>query len=226
MADETKTYKHQFEGDGEFFQGARNALKDEFKKAATDAASKTRTELLAKLGLEDDDDLEKVGETFKSGKQAKTELDKAISANKKLTSALEEKTAAIEKLTGFRSSALKGKALAPFAKRFRDPEDAETFLSGRLTVSDDDKVTGPEGAKVDSLVDELLKAKPHLKNPDWKEDAGAGTKGSGKKTAPPADDDEPSKKTDKNGSDPKAARTALAAELQAKLGARQDSGGP
>ena len=149
------------------------------KKAAQKvrAAEKTaRDAVLAELGVEGDDDIAALKALRDTSTKSKTELEQLASANKKLARDLEAAQKAAAELQGFKIKTVKDGALRKHAGKVRDFDDLIAHVSSKVTILDDGSV---DEKSLEAEVESLLKAKPHLKAPDFK--AGAGTQPHGTK---------------------------------------------
>ena len=147
---------------------------DQAKGRVKEAVETANRELLAKLGVESPDDIEGIAEKLKGSTAAVTEVEALKKLNGKLAKDLEK----TQQIAAGHVSKLQGlarrDALLPFAGQVRDVEALSLFVSPQLEVNEDGEVTGKGGRAVKDIVDDVLKAKDYLKNPDFK--AGAGTK--------------------------------------------------
>lgn len=169
----------KFKTEGEFLSAVDKKLKSRVKEAVDTATS----ELLAKLGVETADDIEGIAAKLKTSGVALTEVEALKKLNGKLAKDVEAGKATIAEHLSKLQGVARRDALLPFAGQVRDVEALSLFVSPHLEVSDDGTVTGKGGKAVKDLVDEVLKTKDYLKNPDFK--AGPGTKATAPKIALP-----------------------------------------
>lgn len=177
---EDKAPEITFKTKGEFHAEVARKTKAEVTKAT----ETLRQELLGKLGIESDEDIEAFKVRVEKAKTVVGETDglkNAIEKANKKIKALEEGN---QGLVGWKHSALKKEAVAKYAQRVADLELFQMYLEPKIVINDDDTVTGPHGKSLDDVVEDMLKAKPILKAPDFK--PGAGTTPGGGKTAAPA----------------------------------------
>lgn len=165
--------KHAFDSDAEFFAAADKRATKKVKDAVDEAVKG----VLARIGVESEDEIdEKITAKLKGSEAQDGEVKKLQGELKKTAKERDTEKARADGLHVFRSKSLKSAALIKHAAKVADPEALEVFLAGSLTVGDDDSVIGPDGKAVDKVVDELLAAKPYLKAPDYKDGAGSKSK--------------------------------------------------
>lgn len=160
-----------FESEGEFLA----AVAKKSAKAVRDAVAQAKAELMASLGAESEDDLAGLKAKLDSSKATVTEVERFKAENAKQAKAIRDLEKANGELSAYRTGTLKRAALMPFAARTADKtgETLVDLLGPKLQLGDDGTVTGPDGAKLEDIVNGLLEQRPFLKAPDWK--AGAGT---------------------------------------------------
>ena len=174
-----------FPNDGAFGEAVGKKTKSA-EKAAREAAT---AELLKVLDIDDPAQLEQIKEKLRAADGSLTELDKLKGDNTRLTKRLADAEKANGALLGFKHQQLKSAALAPHLAKFREEfrEEMSELISSKLTVGDNDKVTGPEGLEVEAFVDARIKAKPALGVAPFKGGAGTGpTGGKGTGSGAPA----------------------------------------
>jgi hypothetical protein len=182
-----------FDNEAQFLEAAEkrakpklNEAEREKAKAIKDAKEAAAKEILGKLGNIDAEKLEELAAEIASMGETRTEHDKLKAAHDKLEKeskkTILQLTAERDGLLGFKVQHVKSKALEPhLAKIHPEMRDivAENIM-GKLSIGEKDAVTGPEGKAIDAFVDDLIKAKPSLKAPEFK--TGGGTGPSGGKT--------------------------------------------
>ncbi len=187
--DEPKKPAVSFPSEGAYLASVEKKL----KPAITKAVAEAKAALLEQLGLESEDDVPNIVETVKKSKVAATESD---TLKKELAKAAKRNTELTEQNSGllnWKHTALKQSALAPYSSKTVDLETLSALVLSKISIGDDDSVSGADGKSIEDIVDGIFKAKPFLKVPD--NNAGAGTKpGGGKsdgdkgKKAAPADE--------------------------------------
>lgn len=202
---------------GVFFDseaGFVKAAEEKSKPHARKAAEAKQAELLAALGITDPAQLEEIKAKLAVTDTSLSEAERLKAENSKQAKELAKRDKAIEELTGFRSTVVKGNALDSHLAKIHPDLRAmvrENVL-GKLTIGEGDKVLGPEGKEPGAYIDELIKATPTLKAPDYKS-GGAGTSGTPPKGAPT------------NGTDTRTPAQKVVAEMVAAHAAAQAQNG-
>jgi hypothetical protein len=144
-------------------------------QAAKEARDAALAEIFEKVGVKDADQLEEFKAKIAAAEGTLTEVEKVKGDHKKALKEIEKLTTQVTELTGFKTTSIKRQALDPHLNRIHsDARDMVTELVlGKLVIDDKGNVTAPEGKAIDAYLDDLVKAKPILKAPDYK--AGAGT---------------------------------------------------
>jgi hypothetical protein len=165
---------------GVFFRNEGAYLDDVGKKSKSregKAREEATADFLARLGLTNPEEIESVKAALEKSGVLKTEVEKVkgdlakyADEIKKRDATIAEKDKAIGDLSGFKTKVLKTEALTPhlakIAPDFRDLVSEN--LLGKIAVDEAGKIAGPEGKDISALVDDLIKAKPSLKAPDFK----------------------------------------------------------
>lgn len=224
-----------FEDEGAFLAAADKKSRSKVTEAEKNAEKRARearetalNEIFEKLGVTDPEQLEEI-----KGKLADAEgtRDRAAKLEADLNKLSKESKKALDALTkerdellGFKTTHVKRSALSPhLAKIHPDFRDiVEENLLGKLAI-DGEKITAPEGKEIAAYVDEIIKAKPSLKAPDFQRGAGTGPNG-GK-----AQGDSGGNAGASNGQQkdpPKDVRTAVVQALAEKAAAAGGAAGP
>ncbi len=159
-----------FPTEGAFFA----AVDKKAKPLITKAVEEAKRAIFEQLGLDSDDELPGIVETVKKGRTAATEAD---TLKRELAKERKEKATALEaagNLLNWKHTAIKQSALAPYSGKTVDLETLQALILPRLTIGDDDSLSGPNGKSVEDMINDVFKAKPFLKAPD--NTPGAGTK--------------------------------------------------
>ncbi len=189
MADETDETKTKADDEGNKTkpaitfptEGAFHAAVDKkLKPAIAKAVAEANRALLEQLGLDSEDELPNVVETVKKSKTAATESETLKRDLTKLSKQAKELQDSNAGLLNWKHTAIKQNALAPFSGKTVDLETLSALVLPRISIGDDDSVSGPDGKSIEDLVESVFKAKPFLKVPD--NNAGAGTKPGGGKS--------------------------------------------
>jgi hypothetical protein len=213
-----------FKSEGEFLA----AVAKKTEKAVRAAVEKAKADLLGSLGAEGEDDLSALKAKLDSSKATVTEAEKLKGENGKLAKQIRDLEKANGELAAYRSTTLKRSALMPFAGRTVDKtgETLVDLLGPRLQISDDGTtVTGPDGAKLEDVVNGLLETRPFLKAPDWKQGAGTGPKPKTDANAAAGGNGQDAGGQPKNGAAATVAPTAQLAQAMARAYQDQSGGG-
>lgn len=171
--------------DGVFFPntGAFDAeVRRKSKGVESQARESAMAKFLAEAGLTDETQIAEFRETVEKSGVLKTEADKSKTQLAKLAKDLEESRKETETFKGTVATltdkikgTAKRDAISKFASQVVDHEALAMFVAPHLEIADDGTVSikgadGKPDAKktLDQLVEETLKAKPYLKNPDFK----------------------------------------------------------
>ena len=178
-----------FENEGDFLTTVEKKSKSKLTEAdrkAANAAKEAReaalNEIFEKLGVTDPDQLDDFKGRLADAEGTRSELEKVkaelVKTQKESAKAIGALTKVNDELLGFKTTHVKRGALSPHLSKIHpDLRDVvEENLLAKLAI-DGDKVTGPEGKAIDSLIDEMIKAKPSLKAPDFKGGAATGPGG-------------------------------------------------
>jgi len=156
--------------------------------AASEAASKSKAleaqmaDVLKGIGIDSPDKIDEFRTKFAEAQGSLTEVDKLKVQLKDASKNIEKLTAKNGELDGFRVRVLKDQAIDPHMAKIK-PElrtIVKENILGKLALDEKGTVTAPEGKAIDAFLEEMLKATPDLKAPDFK--AGPGTGPGGGKT--------------------------------------------
>jgi len=156
-----------------------HAVGERAKQATRAAVAAAKAETFAALGIESEDEIPAIKAMRESSGKTKTEADVLSQANKRLAAELAESRKVAEGLMAYRTTTIRDSALRKHAGKFRDFDDLVAHASARVVVGDDGAV---DEKALEVEVENLLKAKPHLRATDFK--GGAGTTATGGRSAP------------------------------------------
>lgn len=195
------------------------------KSAVAKATEDTTRKYLEALGIESEEELASVVETVKKGKTAVSETEALKQQHNKLTKDHAKLKEGFDGLLGWKRQALVSSALSAYSGKTVDLETLSALVVPKLSISDDDSVTGPNGMSLEDVIEGVFKLKPFLKVPD--NTAGAGTKPGGGKSE---GDGKPKKKGEIPPPEDKPAnghyaKPAVGSAVVAALMALKDGGG-
>lgn len=177
------------------------------KRLQSEGAKESVSALLAKLGVESEDQIDEIKAKLEATQATQTEAEKLKNTLDKQGKEAAKLAKQLEELRGFKARVQKGEAMAPLASRFRAAADMDAYLAPLLAVDEDGKVTGPEGKSIEDTVAALLEKHTHLRAPDFK--AGPGTS-----SRPPKGSPQPGTNGTQRRLTPEEARANLVHEMQ------------
>lgn len=163
-----------FDTEGEFV----HAVEKRAEKKIRAAEKAARDAVLAELGVESDDDIASLKALRETSGKTKSEVETLQAQAKKLAKELADARKAAEELHGFKVATIRDGALRKHAGKFRDYDDLVAHAQSKVVVGDDGTV---DEKALEAEVENLLKAKPHLRATDYK--GGAGTTPAGARPA-------------------------------------------
>jgi alanyl-tRNA synthetase len=144
--------------------------------AAKEAREAALAEVFEKMGVKDAEQIEEIKAKLAAAEGTLTEAEKLKGENAKLAKEFKKLQDSNAELAGFKVTVTKRQALDPHLSRIHsEMRDLVTdTLLPKLVIDEKGTVTAPEGKAIDAYLDEMIKAKPILKAPDYKSGAGTG----------------------------------------------------